>query len=230
MSIYPPLNLGLKIARTLHARPGQLVYCKDGNNITACFYELLMSRGHILSPEEYSYIRLVQAAHPVTLGRPCIILDRRPDGQYIVCFIAQIRGQEFSPIGRFFGLPVGSREYSNVHQPDLSSSTSPTSSSPFIPLRIADTARNQGRAKSRFSLFALPVVRQRIHLPPCEPRHLVDGDLTRGVELVRERVLACDQVHTSLRREQLSWRERTPFWRWKNPQEGGVDIWTHLRI
>lgn len=220
MSILHPLKYAVRLTRKLQARPGQLVYSKEGTSITACFYEFLRDRGLTLSSVEDTFLRSLQAEPLPKLGRPCVILDRRSDGSYTVCFVAQIRGTALSPVGRFFGVPIDNTKSA------LATEQKPSAS--FIPLRFTYPPGPDMR-QGRFHLFALPVVRKRIHLPPGEPRYLVDGDLQRTVELVRDRVVACSNVHDVLRRDQLEWVEENPLWRFKNP-EGGVGLTTYLRL
>ncbi|KAJ7093174.1 hypothetical protein C8R44DRAFT_815760 [Mycena epipterygia] len=231
MSILTPFKLGAKITGALQAQPGQLVYSTDRTSITACFYELLASQGLALWPKELDYLESLHKATRGKFGRPCIILDRLPDRGYTVCFIAQIRGAVFSPIGRFFGARIGSTSHLNAapplpRPPDLSFE----SSTSFAPLRLTDVAATGPRPR-RFYLYGIPVVRDKIQLFPGEPRHLIDGDLQRAIEMVRGRVMACSDHHPHLRRDQLRWfRERETIWRHNNPQEGGLDMQTYLRM
>ncbi|KAJ7286045.1 hypothetical protein C8J57DRAFT_656089 [Mycena rebaudengoi] len=220
MSTLKPLKLGLRLTRTSRARAGQLVYSKEPTSITACFYEFLQSQGLALSSTEEAFIRskLRAPTVPGKLGRPCIILDRLPGGHFTVCFLAQLRGTHISPIGRFFGVPLSSTE-----------SPSPPNALPsFTPLQL--TNANEPRRKGRFNLFAIPVVRQRIQVPPGKPINLVSGDLQRAINVVQERVMACKEGHVNLRREQMEWVEGNYDWKFHNPQERGVDPSTHLRL
>ncbi|KAJ7236737.1 hypothetical protein B0H12DRAFT_351864 [Mycena haematopus] len=235
MGVLQSLKYGLKIASRLQARPGLLVYCRDQTSITRCFYELLRGQGIDVSDEELNYLPSLHTPSN-RLGRPCIIVDQLPDSHLSVCFISQIKGRKFSPIGRFFGVPIDNTKKS----PNVFSSGSPVdqeetsdlshkSSPSFPPLRFTDRTGDDTRS-GRFYLFAIPVARRRIHLPPGGARYLVDEDLQRTVELVRERVATCAQIHSTLRRDQLDWIEANPLWRFRNPQEEGVDERTHLRL
>ncbi|KAJ6547127.1 hypothetical protein B0H19DRAFT_1164116 [Mycena capillaripes] len=221
MSILHPLKYAVRLTRKLQARPGQLVYSREQTSITACFYELLRGRGLTLSSVEDTFLQSLQAEPLPKLGRPCVILDRRSDDSYTVCFVAQIRGKAFSPVGRFFGVPIDNTKSLPATEQKPSAS--------FTPLRFTDPTGPDTR-EGRFYLFAVPVVRKRIHLPRGEPRYLVEGDLERTVELVRDRVTTCSNVHAVLRRDQLEWVEEDPLWRFKNPQEGGVGLTTYLRL
>ncbi|KAJ6606560.1 hypothetical protein DFH09DRAFT_1120603 [Mycena vulgaris] len=230
MSILPKLHRAARITKKLQIQPGQLVYSKDRISITACFYEFLQNRGHSLLPEESRYLHTLQSTTPTGFGRPCIVLDQLPDRRYTVCFMAQIWGKAFSPLGRFFRVPVGRGWRSPRHIPYPNApSLAPVEEPSFLPLRLTDPHVTPTH-KCRFYLYAIPVVRDFIHLPPYEPRHLVAGDLQRTVNLVRERVMACSVNHAILRREQLQWVAKTYSWRFKNPREGGVHERTYLRI
>jgi hypothetical protein len=222
MSVLPQLKLALRITQTLQARAGQLVHSKERTSISACFYEFLTSRGLDLLPEEVQYLN--HHWRPVSkLGRPCIILDRLPDGRYVVCFIAENRGKTFSPVGQFFGVPVAS---AHPKQSPLSQQPPEKTSTGFPPLQLTPFVGNM-TDRGRFDFYAIPVVREKIHLPLGKPRCLVPGDLQRAVELVRERMQACNQEHIALRKEQLSWFEENRLWQYENPQEGG---WISKRI
>ncbi|KAJ7632234.1 hypothetical protein FB45DRAFT_911882, partial [Roridomyces roridus] len=208
MSALAQLKYGSRLSRFATARIGQLVYSKEQPNITACFYEYLGARGISLTSEESDCLFSFET-NPLKLGRPCIILGRTPDGGYNVCFLAQIRAQEFSPIGRFFGVPLGTSSAS---------------------LRLTPPTQPTLLHKPRFYLFAIPVIRHRIHLPPGEPRHLVPEDVQRAIEFVRDRENACYHTHATLRREQMQWVRDNRYWRFKNPQEGGVNLRTYLKM
>ncbi|KAJ6500438.1 hypothetical protein C8R45DRAFT_68897 [Mycena sanguinolenta] len=216
MSVLHPLKYGLRIANTLRARPGQLVYCRGQISITACFYELVKNQGIEIPDAELDYLALLRAPSK-RLGRPCIILDRLPDSHFTVCFISQIRGRNFSPIGRFFGVPIENRKSLSVSSSLVAQQTHKSEIS-FPPLQLTPREPTGGQ----FYLFAIPVARQGIHLPPGGPVYLVDEDLQRTVEFVRQRIATCRQIHSTLRRDQLDWVEANPLWRFKNPQEEGV--------
>lgn len=227
MSILRPLQFGVRLTKKLQARPGQLVYSKERTSITACFYELLRGRGLTLSSIERDFLRSLDP--PPKLGRPCIILDRLPDGRYTVCFIAQVRGTAWSPIGHFFRVPMDNTKLLNASLVgQVPSNLTEAPSAAFNPLRLTDpgVVTRQGR----FYLFAIPVVRRRINLPPAEPRYLVDGDLERLAALAHERVMACSNIHAILRRDQMNWVQEHPHWQFKNPQEGGVGLRTYLGL
>ncbi|KAF8184952.1 hypothetical protein K438DRAFT_1062956 [Mycena galopus ATCC 62051] len=243
MDFLHPLKYGLKVANRLLARPGQLVYCREQTSITACFYELLGGQGIDLSDEETNYVDSLNTKPTGSLGRPCIILDRMPDSLFSVCFISQIKGKNFSPIGQFFGVPIAGKTrnvpHPLVHQksalpPNFAQKSPPfylahESSTSFIPLRLTDPTGDDVRS-GRFYLFAIPVTRRWIYMPPGDHRYLVDEDLGKAVELARQRVAACGKIHSTLRKDQLDWVKATPRWRFKNPQERGVDVRTYLRL
>jgi hypothetical protein len=210
MDVLGPLRYAHKIASTLRLQPGQLVYCREQTSITASFYDLLRAQGIHLANEESQYLASLHTK-PNVLGRPCIVLDRLSATHFSVCFIAQIKGRNFSPVGRFFGIPL--------EKPSTS----------FTPLRLTEPG-GDGTRSGRFYLFAIPAVRRGIHVPPGGSRYLVNGDLQRTAELVRERVNACMKVHHGLRREQLDWAAAKPHSRFANPQEKGVDGRTFLRL
>ncbi|KAJ7349278.1 hypothetical protein DFH08DRAFT_807801 [Mycena albidolilacea] len=214
MDVLGPLKYAHKIATTLRVQPGQLVYCREQTSITASFYDLLRAQGIHLANEESQYLASLHTK-PKVLGRPCIVLDRLSATHFSVCFIAQIKGKNFSPVGRFFGIPL---DNSSVDR-----------EKPFTPLRLTEPSGDDTRS-GRFYLFAIPAVRRWIHVPPGGSRYLVNGDLERIVQLVRERVDACMKVHHDLRREQLDWAAARPHSRFANPQEKGVDERTFLRL
>ncbi|KAJ7090227.1 hypothetical protein B0H15DRAFT_253674 [Mycena belliarum] len=230
MSILPKLRLAANITRIARAQPGQLAYCMDRPSITACFYELLQTRGATLSLEESKYQHALRCT-PLKLGRPCIILDRPKDGRYTIGFISQIRrGRPFSPLGRFFGVPLGTASSSEASSLSTDGKQLPHGPSTYFPpLHLTEGGTTRWR-KHRFYFFAIPVVRQKIHIPPGEPRQLVPGDLDRALAFAHERVMTCTANHTVLRRDQLSWFEETPSWRFENPREGGVNLRTHIRL
>lgn len=220
MSLLTPFKLGAKITSGLQARPGQLVYTRDRTSITGCFYELLYSQGLALSPKESDY--LDKATHGK--HRPCIILDQLPDRGYTVCFIAQLHGAVFSPIGRFFGVRIGGTSRLDAAPPRIRKPTdlSLEWAASFPPLRLTDGPgpRPEPSLPGTFYLYGIPVVRDKIQLFPGEPRHLIDGELQRAIELVRGRVTECWDHHLHLRRDQLRFfEERGISWRYNNPRQ-----------
>ncbi|KAJ7702375.1 hypothetical protein B0H17DRAFT_1044093 [Mycena rosella] len=248
-SFLAPFKLAVKITRALRAEPGQLVYCRERTSINACFYEFLQTRGVDLSSGESTFLHNLQSKPPGKLGRPCIILDRLSDGRYTVCFIAQMRSPVFSPVGRFFAMPVRVHSSSDprIEQPSSLPSTPPpinqTASLPPInqqlpeessfrpPLRLTDPGAPGSRGKYTFFLYAIPVVRQRVHLPPGRPMRLVEGDFERLVEFALERETVCRARHAAMRREQLHWfGKHYNTWPTLNPQEEEPKRRTHLEM
>ncbi|KAJ7184207.1 hypothetical protein C8R46DRAFT_453704 [Mycena filopes] len=222
LSILPRLKYAASITRKLRAQPGTLAYTKEQPSITGAFYEFLRTRGHALWPEESEFLASFPPPARTRLGRPCIILERLPDGYATVCFIGKIKGTRFSPLGRLFAVPMAKRSVSRT-DPLNAFPDSPS----FKSIRLTEPtgyyAKN-GRYDrydfhGRFCLFAIPVVR-RVWLFPGGPRHLVPGDLERVVQVVDEKVQMCLHNHAVLRAEQLEWAQtRRNSWTFWNPKE-----------
>ncbi|KAJ7043251.1 hypothetical protein C8F04DRAFT_1074224 [Mycena alexandri] len=222
LSILPRLKYAASLTNALRAQPGQLAYTKDQPSITGAFYEFLRAGGLSLWSEESEFLDSLPPRR--RLGRPCIILERLPDGYATVCFIGKIKGTRFSPIGRLFAVPMAKRSVSST---DPLNAFPESPSFPSIQLtKPSGYYANSGRYDKydfhgRFCIFAIPVVR-RVWLFPGGPRRLVPGDLERLLEMVDEKVQMCQSGHAVLRREQLEWAQTYKgLWKFLNPKEYG---------